>query len=131
MASLDNKYSDIALLLLRLGVGIIFLVSGWGKLTGIEGVTGFFGNIGVPMPFIMAWVVALVEFFGGIMVLLGAYAKIPYLLLAIIMLVAIFLVKMDQGFSASRLEIMLLLASLALFFMGSGNYSVDHKMANR
>lgn len=131
MASLDNKYSDFALLLLRLGVGIIFIVSGWGKLTGIEGVTGFFGNIGVPMPFIMAWVVALVEFFGGIMVLLGAYAKIPYLLLAIIMVVAIFLVKLDQGFSASRLELMLLLSSLALFFMGSGNYSVDHKMANR
>lgn len=131
MASLDNKYSDIALLLLRLGVGIIFIVSGWGKLTGIEGVTGFFGNIGVPMPFIMAWVVALVEFFGGIMVLLGAYAKIPYLLLAIIMVVAIFLVKIGDGFSASRLELMLLLTSLALFFMGSGNYSVDHKIANR
>lgn len=131
MANLDNKYSDLALLLLRVGVGVIFIVSGWGKLTGIEGVTGFFGNIGVPMPFIMAWVVALVEFFGGIMVLLGAYTKIPYLLLAIIMLVAIFLVKLPDGFSGLRLELMLMLTSLALFFIGNGNYSVDHKIANR
>lgn len=131
MANLDNKYSDIALLLLRLGVGIIFVVAGWGKLTGIEGVQGFFGDIGVPLPFIMAWVVALIEFFGGLMVIFGAYAKIPYLLLAIIMLVAIFLVKIDQGFGASRLEIMLLLASFALYLMGSGNYSIDHKIENR
>ncbi len=33
-----SKYSDLALLLLRLGVGLIFVVAGWGKLTGIEGV---------------------------------------------------------------------------------------------
>lgn len=131
MAGMDSKYSDVALLLLRVGVGIIFIVSGWGKLTGIEGVQGFFGNIGIPLPGIMAWVVALVEFFGGIMVLFGAYAKIPYLLLAIIMLVAIFTVKIGDGFGASRLELMLLLANLALFLTGSGQYSVDHKIANR
>lgn len=131
MTSIDNKYSDLALLLLRLGVGIIFIVSGWGKLTGIEGVQGFFGNIGIPFPALMAWVVAIVEFFGGIMVLLGAYAKIPYILLAIIMVVAIFTVKIGDGFGASRLELMLLLASLALFFLGSGRYSVDYKMATR
>ncbi|MDX1641720.1 MAG: DoxX family protein [Balneolaceae bacterium] len=131
MANLDSKYSDIALLLLRLGIGIIFIVAGWGKLTGIEGVQGFFGDIGIPLPGIMAWVVAIVEFFGGIMVVLGAYAKIPYLLLAIIMVVAIFTVKIDQGFGATRLELMLLLASLALFLTGSGQHSVDHKMATR
>lgn len=131
MTGINSKHSDLALLLLRVGVGIIFIISGWGKLTGIEGVQGFFGNIGIPLPGIMAWIVAIVEFFGGIMVLLGAYAKIPYLLLAIIMLVAIFTVKLDQGFGASRLELMLLLASLALYLTGSGQYSVDHKLANR
>ena len=85
MTNTENKYSDLALLLLRIGVGIIFIVAGWGKLTGIEGTIGFFDGLGIPMPGIMAWIVAIVEFFGGIMVLLGAYAKIPYLLLAIIM----------------------------------------------
>ncbi|MCG2589652.1 DoxX family protein [Rhodohalobacter sulfatireducens] len=131
MANLDNKYGDLAILLLRIGVGVIFIVAGWGKLTGIEGVQGFFGNVGIPLPGIMAWVVALVEFFGGIMVLFGAYTKIPYLLLAFTMLVAIFMVKLPDGFSGLRLELMLLLASLALFFIGNGNYSVDHKIANR
>lgn len=131
MAGIDNKYSDLALLILRIGVGVIFIVSGWGKLTGIEGVQGFFGNAGIPLPGIMAWVVALIEFFGGMMVVFGAYAKIPYLLLAIIMLVAIFMVKIDQGFGASRLELMLLLTCFALFLTGSGQYSVDYKIATR
>ncbi len=131
MSNTENKKSDIALLLLRIGVGVIFIVAGWGKLTGIEGTIGFFDGLGIPLPGIMAWVVAIVEFFGGIMVLLGAYAKIPYLLLAIVMVVALLTTKLGGEFSAARLDLMLLLTTLALFLMGSGAYSVDHKLENR
>ncbi len=126
----DNAKHDIGLLLLRIGVGVIFIVAGWGKLTGIEGVQGFFGDLGIPMAGLMAWVVAIVEFVGGIMVLLGAYAKIPYLLLAFIMVVALLTTKLGGEFSAARLDIMLLLTTLALFLMGSGSYSVDDKLGN-
>lgn len=109
---------------------MIFIVAGWGKLTGIEGVQGFFGNLGIPLPALMAWVVAIVEFVGGIMVLLGAYARIPYLLLAIIMVVALLTTKLGGEFSAARLDLMLLLTNLALFLIGSGKYSVDQKLSN-
>lgn len=126
----DSAKHDIGLLLLRIGVGVIFIVAGWGKLTGIEGVQGFFGDLGIPMAGLMAWVVAIVEFVGGIMVLLGAYAKIPYLLLAFIMVVALLTTKLGGEFSAARLDIMLLLTTLALFLMGSGSYSVDDKLGN-
>lgn len=128
MSQEKKNYSDLGLLLLRIGVGVIFIIAGWGKLTGIEGVQGFFGNIGIPLPAVMAWVVAIVEFVGGIMVLLGAYARIPYLLLAIIMAVALMTTKLGGEFSAARLDLMLLLASLALFLIGSGKYSVDDKL---
>lgn len=131
MTNADSKYSDLALLLLRIGVGAIFIYHGWGKLTGIEGVQGFFGDIGIPLASVMAWVVAIVEFFGGIMVLFGAYAKIPYLLLAIIMVVALLTVKINAGFEAARIDMMLLLTNIALFILGSGRYSVDYKIANR
>ncbi len=132
--SLDNvptdENRDIALLLLRIGVGVIFIVAGWGKLTGIEGVQDFFGNIGIPLPGLMAWIVAIVEFAGGIMVLVGAYIRVPAILLAIIMVVAIITTKFGQEFSAYRLDLMLLLVSAALAFMGSGKYSVDDLIAN-
>jgi len=122
---MNNK--NLALLLLRIGVGLIFVLAGWGKLTGIENVQGFFGNVGIPMAGIMAWVVAIVEFVGGIMVLIGYKIKLPSLLLAFIMIVAILTVKLggDGGFSGMRVDIMLLVTSLALAILGSGGYSVD------
>jgi len=123
-----DQSKDLALLLLRIGVGVIFIVAGWGKITGIEGTQGFFGDIGIPLPDLMAWVVALVEFVGGILVLVGAYIRIPAILLAIIMLVAILTTKLGQDFSAYRLDAMLLLVNVALALMGSGGYSVDKKL---
>lgn len=122
---MNNK--NLALLLLRIGVGLIFVLAGWGKLTGIENVQGFFGNVGIPMAGIMAWVVAIVEFVGGLMVLVGYKIKLPSLLLAFIMVVAILTVKLggDGGFSGMRVDIMLLVTSLALAILGSGGYSVE------
>lgn len=128
-----DKYKDLAPLLLRIGVGLIFIVAGWGKLNGIEGTADFFGNIGIPLPAIMAWVVAIVEFVGGIMVLVGYRIQLPALLLAFTMLVAIITTKLggDEVFRAMRLDLMLLLASLALTFMNSGSYSVDAVMGKK
>ncbi|HAC14656.1 MAG TPA: hypothetical protein DCE78_01745 [Bacteroidetes bacterium] len=128
-----DKYKDYAYLLLRIGVGLIFIMSGYGKLTGIEGVVGFFGSIGIPMPSIMAWVVAIVELVGGIMVLVGFRIQIPALLLAIVMLVAIITVKLgaENVFQSMRLELMLLLASLVFATHGSGKFSVDDSMGKK
>lgn len=122
---MNNK--NLALLLLRIGVGLIFVLAGWGKLTGIENVQAFFGNVGIPLAGIMAWVVALVEFVGGLMVLVGYKVKIPSLLLAFIMVVAILTVKLggDGGFSGMRVDIMLLVTSIAIAIMGSGSYSIE------
>ncbi|TVQ10282.1 MAG: DoxX family protein [Balneolaceae bacterium] len=120
-----EKNYDLAILLLRIGVGVIFIVAGWGKLTGIEGTQEFFGGLGIPAPAIMAWVVAIVEFVGGLMVLTGSYIRVPAVLLAIVMIVAILTTKLDRGFSAARLDMMLLLTSLALFFLSSGRFSID------
>lgn len=124
------KNKDIAILLLRLGVGVIFIVAGWGKLTGIEGVQGFFSNVGIPMASFMAWVVALVEFVAGLMVLVGYKVQIPGYLLAFIMLVATFVLLggEDSSFSTIRLELMLLITSLALTMTGTGKYSLDDKL---
>jgi putative oxidoreductase len=131
MKNLD-KYYDLAVLLLRVGVGLIFIVAGWGKLNGIEGTAGFFDSLGIPLPVVMAWVVAIVEFVGGIMVLTGFFTRYPAVLLAIIMVVAIFTAKLgaDNPFQAMRLDLALLCMSLALMIMGSGKYSIDSMMGN-
>lgn len=121
-----EQYYDLAILFLRIGVGVIFVVAGWGKLTGIEGTQEFFGGLGIPAAGLMAWVVALVEFVGGLMVLLGLYLRVPAILLAIVMVVAIFTVKLDQGFSAMRIDLTLMLMSLSLAILGSGKLSFEY-----
>lgn len=128
MSRSNDQSRDAAILLLRIGVGLIFTLAGWGKLTGIEGVQQFFGQAGIPMANLMAWVVALTEFVGGLMVLTGTWIRIPTVLLSIIMVVAILKVKMSMGFDAMRIDIMLLVANLALYMLGSGTYSIDHRL---
>lgn len=123
-----EQYHDLAILLLRIGVGVVFILAGWGKLTGIGGVQDFFAGVGIPIPAVTAWIVGFVEFVGGLMVLTGTYIRIPTPLLAIIMLVAIIAVKSSQGFGAARIDLMLLLMNSALFILGSGKYSVDAKL---
>lgn len=125
-----TKNHDLALLLLRIGVGLIFIVAGWGKITGIEGTQQFFGNIGIPMAGIMAWVVAIVELVGGLMVLIGYRIQIPALMLATVMLVAILTTKLgnDNMFRSMRLDLILLLVNLSLAILGSGKYSLDDKL---
>ena len=131
MKNLD-KFNDVAVLLLRIGVGLIFIVAGWIKLNGIENTIGFFDSVGIPLPVVMAWVVAIVEFVGGIMVLAGFFTRYPALLLAIIMVVAIFTVKLgaENPFQAMRLDLALLCMSLALMVFGSGKISIDSMMGN-
>jgi len=122
-----DRAGDLGALMLRIGVGVIFIHAGWGKVMGIEGTQTFFGNIGIPAPVIMAWFVALAELIGGALILAGARIRYPALLMAVIMVVAILTTKLDQEavFRAARLDLMLLLASLSLFFTGAGRFSVD------
>ncbi|MEX2601778.1 MAG: DoxX family protein [Balneolaceae bacterium] len=124
-----DKNLNLSLLILRIAVGVIFILAGWGKLNGIEGIAGFFGNVGIPLAGIMAWVVALVEFLGGILVLIGYKIRIPSILLAIVMVVAILMVKMGGEFDNMRIDISLLAMTIALSLVGSGDYSVDSKVA--
>ncbi|PKD44996.1 DoxX family protein [Rhodohalobacter barkolensis] len=129
-----SKNHDLALLLLRIGVALVFVVAGWGKLNGIEGVQGFFGDLGIPMAGIMAWVVALTEFVGGLMVLFGVKARIPNLLLAFIMVVAIFTTKLgdfDISSAGVRVDLLMLITTLSLALMGSGRFSVDAMFLNK
>ena len=76
---------------LRLAVGLVFLMHGGQKLFvfGVAGVAGFFGNLGIPAPMAAAVVVSLVEFLGGIALVLGFLTRWAALLLAINMLVAV------------------------------------------
>lgn len=119
---MHNK--DLGLLLIRVTAGIVFMVHGYQKLSDLQGTVGFFDGLGMAAFF--AYVVAVVEFLGGISFIIGYGSKIAGVLLAIVMLVAFFVVHLPNGFSVSAggYEFVLALfgAALGIAFAGPGRY---------
>lgn len=125
-----------ALAVLRVVVGTVFVAHGAQKLFvfGLAGVTGGFAGMGIPLPGITAPAVALVEFFGGLALIVGLLTRLTGVGLAITMLGALFLVHLPAGFFLPNgVEFVLTLASAAaaLALSGPGAYSVDALLARR
>lgn len=129
MRFLLTKYSPgWGPIFLRLALGTVFMAHGWGKLSGpLATADGF--NIegwGWPYPAFWAWLVALVETFGGLMVIAGLFTRVAAFLLACVMVVAIVNVRLERGFVGGfEFELTLLLVALSLVTMGGGRLSVD------
>ena len=122
--------------LLRIVAGIVFFMHGQQKLfsMGIDGVSGFFGSLGIPAPQLAAIVVSLLETIGGLALIAGVLTRVVGVLLAGDMLVALFLVHRPNGFFAGDggIELVFLLAgvALALALTGPGSLAVDGLLPN-
>ena len=125
----------LAILILRLFLGVAFVMHGAQKVfgafggPGIAGVTGMLSKMGMEPSQILAWVLSITEFGGGLCVLLGFLTRFWAAGLVIDMAVAVFKVHLANGFFASRngFELPLALGVMALVILltGSGSLSVD------
>ena len=70
-----GKHSNYGTLILRVIVGLVFIVHGYLKLAGLEGTGGFLSSLGVPAAGLFAIIVALVEFLGGIALVVGLFTR--------------------------------------------------------
>jgi putative oxidoreductase len=117
------------LLVLRLVVGVTFVLHGIDKLGDMSGTEQFFASLGIPAPGLMAPFVAVTETVGGVLLIVGLATPLVGLALAGDMLVALLTAHVDQGFFVGEggFELVLLLggASLAIALTGAGRFSID------
>lgn len=131
-----SKSYDLALLIMRLAVGVIFAAHGLQKLTemGFAGVSGMLESMGVPAAGVLGPVLALGELLGGLGLIAGLLTRVAAAGLAIDMLGAMLLVHLPGGFflpEGIEFTLALLAANVAFLIAGAGRYSIDALIRRR
>lgn len=133
MARQLGMKQNVGLLVLRGITGVIFVAHGWPKLaSGASGTAQFLGQLGVPAPAAAAWLVTVLEFFGGIALIAGAFVVLLSSLFIVHMALGIALVHLSNGFyvvgpgqGGVEFNLLLIASLLTLILVGSGAPAVD------
>jgi putative oxidoreductase len=124
-----DRFQWLALLLARFSVGAVFLETGWGKLHHLPKVIDFFASLGIPLPGLQAPFIAMIEFLGGLSLILGVATRFWSFLLTCTMFVAIITAKHDEIHGLTDLfglsEYLYGVILVVLVFTGAGALSLD------
>ena len=127
------------LLAVRLYWGWQFMQTGWGKLSDINKVVGFFTDLGIPAPALNAYFVSALEFGGGLLLILGLGSRLIALPLVIDMIVAyitadrealLSIISNPDKFTGAA-PYTFLVASLIVLILGPGKASLDAFLTGR
>lgn len=128
----NAKTAQYGLTLIRVMLGIVFIAHGAQKVFGSFGGSGlpkfisWVGTMGVP-PF-LGYAAAFAELIGGSMLLLGIYAELGALLVAAVMIGALYLVHLPHGFfiqhNGYEYVLTLIVNSLAIIIAGPGCFAL-------
>jgi putative oxidoreductase len=113
--------------IVRLILGITFLIHGLAKFQTIEGIAGWFQSIGLPS--FMAYGVTAIEILGGIGLILGIGTRVIAVIIAALMIGATVKVKLAVGFlgngQMAGWELDLALLAMALHLAIGGSYALS------
>lgn len=127
----SEKWGDVAPLVLRVALGLIFAWHGYQKIfvVGMPGVAGFLGSLGIPLPSLMAYILAYGELIGGLLLIAGLLTHWVAKFDIIVAIVAFLTVHMSKGFSIAgggyEFIMLIFAAAVALLITGAGKYSLD------
>ena len=133
--SVAGRLSFLGPTLARLTLGVVFVGTGWGKLHGLEKVTEFFSELGIPAPGFNAVLASSAELICGALLLVGLLSRLAAIPLIVVMSVAILTAKIDNlhgvsdllGFEEWTYIVLLLWIAVA----GPGPLSLDRVFAPR
>lgn len=122
-------------LVARFTLGVLFLSTGWGKVHGLDRVTQFFTELGIPAPGFNAHMVSFVELIGGALLIVGLASRLAALPLIASMAVAIVTAQREQIHGLPDLFGLVEWTYLALLLWvvtaGPGKVSLDHLLFAR
>jgi len=133
------RLDSLFLLVVRLYWGWLFVTTGYGKFSHIDGVISFFTQLGLPMPEVTAYVIATLELLGGICLFFGLWSRFVGLVLMCVLFGAYSTAHSkafmsffsDPQLFISQEPFSYLMASMICFFCGPGRWSVDRCFCKR
>jgi|BarGraIncu00222A_1022003.scaffolds.fasta_scaffold11101_1 putative oxidoreductase len=130
LAGFYTAVSDLWYPMIRITVGAIMLVHGWGKIAnGISPLASYLGRVGLTPPAPFAYVVYINETVGAVCIILGLLTRFFAASIAIELAVALWIVHAAKGFGASAggYEYVLMwgIVMFAIALRGGGPYSLD------
>jgi putative oxidoreductase len=129
-----NAQKDWAALLGRILLALMFVISGYGKLTGFDGTAGYIGSKGLPMPQVLAAIAVLIELGAGLAIIVGwktRWAALAFIVFLIVIspIFHNFWAAPAEQMMAQQINFMknltILGGMLVLFAFGPGRYSLD------
>jgi putative oxidoreductase len=134
LAGFYASWRDIAYTLMRIVIGYILFMHGWGKVTGagVAGISAYMSKNGLEPGALFAICAIFLETVGAICIVIGLFTRFFAAALAIELAIAFFAVHMPHGFAVNKggFEYVLLLGIVmfAIAIRGGGPYSVDAKI---
>jgi putative oxidoreductase len=123
---------DLLILIARILIGLIFVMSGWGKLTDISGFTATLGSRGVPE--FLGYIAPFVEFGGGLLLIFGLATRYASLVMLVFVVVATFIshrywdaapAQVANQFIHFWKNVTIMGGMVLLFASGAGRYALD------
>lgn len=123
---------------LRIGLGIVFVAHGLQKAlgmfggSGIDGFSQMLSGSGFPSASILAYIVAYIELIGGACLILGLFTRLAALLIAIVMIVAMWKIHFAKGLFLANggfeYNLVIISACISLIIFGSGKLGITKKL---
>lgn len=129
--------TDIAFLILRIAVGIIFVAHGLQKVFGLfggPGITGFselMKSLGFMPPVLWAYIAGIGELGGGVFLILGILPRLSAAVIMVIMFVAVVFVHSKGGYFAMNggfeYPLFILMVAVSIMLSGGGKLSLFNR----
>lgn len=133
---MNTKVQDSAALVGRILLALIFIISGYGKITGYAGTAGYMASKGLPLVPLLLPLTILVELGGGLLIALGWKARWAAAVIFLFLIPVTLVFHNPAGLDAAAAQgqmihllknLSIMGGMLGLFAFGPGGYSLDAK----